>query len=117
LPGATGGASQPTLTTGQPSSGTRETIDEQQRPRRKNRGRDRPYQNRCAQDRGCGFSAIAEAASKYEEVSINGFGKFKVKATPAREGRNPATGEPIQIAAARKLAFTPAKAVKDKLNA
>jgi DNA-binding protein HU-beta len=63
------------------------------------------------------FSAIAEAASKYEEVSINGFGKFKVKATPAREGRNPATGEPIQIAAARKLAFTPAKAVKDKLNA
>lgn len=62
------------------------------------------------------FTAIAEAASKGEEISLNGFGKFKVKDVPAREGRNPATGETIQIAAARKLSFTPAKAVKDKLN-
>jgi DNA-binding protein HU-beta len=35
---------------------------------------------------------------------------------PAREGRNPSTGEPIQIAASRKLSFAPAKALKDKLN-
>ena len=63
------------------------------------------------------FSAIAEAASKGEEVSLNGFGKFKVKDTPAREGRNPSTGATIQIAAAKKLTFAPAKAVKDKLNA
>lgn len=62
------------------------------------------------------FSEIAEAAAKGEEISVNGFGKFKVKDTPAREGRNPSTGATIQIAAARKLAFTPAKAVKDKLN-
>jgi DNA-binding protein HU-beta len=62
------------------------------------------------------FSAIADAASKGEEVSLNGFGKFKVKATPAREGRNPATGAAMQIAASKKLAFAPAKAVKDKLN-
>lgn len=62
------------------------------------------------------FSAIAEAASKGEEVALNGFGKFKVKNTPAREGRNPSTGATIQIAAAKKLTFTPAKAVKDKLN-
>ena len=62
------------------------------------------------------FSAIADAASKGEEVSLNGFGKFKVKATPAREGRNPATGATIAIAAARKLTFAPAKAVKDLLN-
>jgi DNA-binding protein HU-beta len=62
------------------------------------------------------FGAIAEAASKGEEVSLNGFGKFKVKDTPAREGRNPSTGATIQIAAAKKLTFTPAKAVKDKLN-
>jgi len=62
------------------------------------------------------FSAIADAASKGEEVSLNGFGKFKVKATPAREGRNPATGATIAIAAAKKLTFAPAKAVKDLLN-
>lgn len=62
------------------------------------------------------FAAIADAASKGEEVSLNGFGKFKVKETPAREGRNPSTGATIQIAAAKKLAFAPAKAVKDKLN-
>ncbi|EQB16716.1 MULTISPECIES: HU family DNA-binding protein [Sphingobium] len=63
------------------------------------------------------FAAIAQAAASGEEISLNGFGKFKVKETAAREGRNPATGETIQIAAARKLTFAPAKAVKDKLNA
>lgn len=62
------------------------------------------------------FAAIADAAAKGEEVSINAFGKFKVKDTPAREGRNPSTGATIQIAASKKLAFSPAKAVKDKLN-
>lgn len=48
--------------------------------------------------------------------SLNGFGKFKVKATPACEGRNPSTGETIQIKPAKKLTFGPAKAVKDRLN-
>jgi len=62
------------------------------------------------------FGAIAEAAAKGEEISLNGFGKFKVKDSPAREGRNPANGETIQIAASKKLTFAPAKAVKDKLN-
>lgn len=62
------------------------------------------------------FTAIADAAASGGEVALNGFGKFKVKDVPAREGRNPATGATIQIAASRKLTFTPAKAVKDKLN-
>lgn len=62
------------------------------------------------------FAAIADAAVEGEEVSLNGFGKFKVKESAAREGRNPATGETIQIAASKKLGFTAAKAVKDKLN-
>lgn len=62
------------------------------------------------------FAAIADAAAKGEEVSLNGFGKFKVKASPAREGRNPATGATIKIAASNKLTFSPAKAVKDRLN-
>ncbi len=62
------------------------------------------------------FAAIAESASNGEEISLNGFGKFKVKDTPAREGRNPATGATIQIAASKKLTFAPAKAIRDKLN-
>jgi len=62
------------------------------------------------------FDAIVGAAATGEEVSINGFGKFKVKASAAREGRNPATGETIKIAASKKLGFSAAKAVKDKLN-
>ncbi|AZI36069.1 DNA-binding protein HU [Caenibius tardaugens NBRC 16725] len=62
------------------------------------------------------FVAIGDAAAKGEEISLNGFGKFKVKDSPEREGRNPATGETMTIKASRKLTFTPAKAVKDKLN-
>ena len=62
------------------------------------------------------FAAIADAAAKGDEISLNGFGKFKVKSTPSREGRNPRDGATIQIAASKKLTFAPAKAVKDKLN-
>jgi DNA-binding protein HU-beta len=62
------------------------------------------------------FVSIAGAAAKGDEISLNGFGKFKVKDQPAREGRNPSTGATIQIAASKKLTFTPAKAVKDQLN-
>lgn len=62
------------------------------------------------------FKAIVDAAVAGEEVSIPGFGKFKVKATPERDGRNPSTGETIKIAAANKVGFTPAKAFKDALN-
>jgi hypothetical protein len=50
------------------------------------------------------------------EVSVSGFGKFKVKATPAREGRNPSTGETIEIKGTKKLTFGPAKAVKNRPN-
>jgi DNA-binding protein HU-beta len=62
------------------------------------------------------FGAITEAALAGDEISINGFGKFKIKDSAAREGRNPGTGETIQIAASKKLGFAPAKALKDKLN-
>jgi DNA-binding protein HU-beta len=62
------------------------------------------------------FSAIADAAAKGEEISVGAFGKFKVKESAAREGRNPSTGETIKIAASKKLGFAPAKAIKDRLN-
>lgn len=63
------------------------------------------------------FKAVTDAAIVGEETSIPGFGKFKVKETAEREGRNPATGATVTIAASKKLAFTPAKAVKDALKA
>lgn len=62
------------------------------------------------------FGTIAEAAAKGDEIALNGFGKFKVKHTPAREGRSPATGETIKIAASKKLTFSAAKAIKDRLS-
>ena len=62
------------------------------------------------------FAAIVQAAREGEEVSLPGFGKFKVAEREARQGRNPATGESIQIAASKKLGFTPAKQVKDAMN-
>ena len=62
------------------------------------------------------FQTLTEAAVNGEEVSIQGFGKFKVQAKPARTGRNPATGATIEIAASKKVAFTPAKQLKDAVN-
>ncbi|MEZ5784481.1 MAG: HU family DNA-binding protein [Rhizobiaceae bacterium] len=62
------------------------------------------------------FKQIADAAQSGAETSLPGFGKFKVKETPARDGRNPSTGATIKIAASKKLTFTPAKAIKDALN-
>jgi DNA-binding protein HU-beta len=62
------------------------------------------------------FGGIVDAAKKGEEVNVPGFGKFKVKDSPARQGRNPGTGETIEIAASRKLGFSPAKQVKDALT-
>ena len=62
------------------------------------------------------FEAMKTSAVKGDEVSIPGFGKFKVTAREARSGRNPATGATIQIAASKKLAFSPAKQLKDALN-
>ena len=61
------------------------------------------------------LAGIVDAAKKGEEVNLPGFGRFKVKDSPARQGRNPATGETIEIAASRKLGFSPAKQVKDAL--
>lgn len=62
------------------------------------------------------FKQIADAAASGAETSLPGFGKFKVKETSARDGRNPSTGATIKIAASKKLTFTPAKAIKDALN-
>jgi DNA-binding protein HU-beta len=62
------------------------------------------------------LKSIMNAAANDEEISLAGFGKFKVKKTPEREGRNPTSGEKIKIAASRRLTYSPAKAVKELLN-
>ena len=61
------------------------------------------------------IAGIMGAAKRGDEVNLIGFGKFKVKDSPARQGRNPATGESMEIAASRKLGFNPAKQMKDAL--
>jgi len=63
------------------------------------------------------FAAIFAAARAGEEVTLAGFGRFKVTARAERQGRNPATGETMTIAASKKLAFTAAKNLRDALNA
>ena len=62
-------------------------------------------------------NAILDALVAGEEVRVPGLGIFKVAARPAREGRNPQTGEAIQIAASKAVRFHAGKAVKDALNA
>lgn len=62
------------------------------------------------------FGDISDAVARGEDVTLSGFGKFSSKPREARTGRNPRTGEPMQIAASTKAVFTPAKAFKDKLS-
>ena len=59
------------------------------------------------------FDAIVRNISKGDDVQINDFGKFKKVDRPARKGRNPFTGEAIQIKASKKVRFLPAKALKE----
>ena len=51
-----------------------------------------------------------------QPVTLHGFGTFELKKRDARTGRNPRTGEPVEIAASTTVAFKPAKALKDSLN-
>ena len=62
------------------------------------------------------IAAIANALKSGDKVQLIGFGTFEVKATAAREGRNPKTGETIKIPACKKPAFTASKLLKDQLN-
>ena len=61
-------------------------------------------------------NAILDALVAGDAVRVSGLGIFSVAARPAREGRNPQTGEAIQIAASKAVRFRAGKAVKDALN-
>ena len=65
---------------------------------------------------GAVFSSIGEALAQGEDVSIPGFGRFSRKDRPAREGRNPRTGERIAIGPSASVSFKAGKALKDGLN-
>ncbi len=60
--------------------------------------------------------AIADSLKGGSSVSLVGFGSFNVKDRPARTGRNPQTGAPIQISAAKVPSFKAGKALKDAVN-
>ena len=59
---------------------------------------------------------ITSSLKKGDQVTLVGFGTFAVRDRAARSGRNPQTGETIQIKAAKVPAFKPGKALKDAVN-
>jgi DNA-binding protein HU-beta len=62
------------------------------------------------------FDSIAGALKSGEEVKIMGFGNFKVVKRAAREGRDPRTGQPVEIKASTRPKFSPGKGLKDAIN-
>lgn len=62
------------------------------------------------------FQAISEALVSGDKVTLVGFGNFEVKERAARTGRNPQTGEEIQIEATKVPSFKPGKQLKDAVN-
>nr|WP_269667600.1 HU family DNA-binding protein [Thioalkalivibrio paradoxus] len=59
---------------------------------------------------------VGDELADGSQVSLVGFGTFVVRERPARSGRNPRTGEAIQIAASRTPSFKAGKALKDRVN-
>ncbi|WP_026671815.1 HU family DNA-binding protein [Alkalihalobacterium bogoriense] len=62
------------------------------------------------------FEVITETLAKGESIQLIGFGNFEVRERAARKGRNPQTGEEIDIAASKTPAFKPGKALKDAVK-
>jgi len=62
------------------------------------------------------IESVEEALAQGEKVQLVGFGTFESRRRSARKGRNPQTGEEIDILAANMPAFKAGKALKDKLN-
>jgi DNA-binding protein HU-beta len=61
------------------------------------------------------FGLMVAEMKKGQKVKIAGFGIFQIKDRKAREGRNPATGEKIQIKASKKVAFRASKELKESV--
>jgi DNA-binding protein HU-beta len=65
---------------------------------------------------GAAFDIIIAQLQKGEKVQISGFGTFELKDREARVGRNPHTGEAVQIPAAKVPAFKASKTLKEKIT-
>lgn len=65
---------------------------------------------------GALISSVTEALSEGNKVQLVGFGTFEIKERAARKGRNPQTGEEINIAASTVPVFKAGKALKDSIN-
>ncbi|MDX8360371.1 MULTISPECIES: HU family DNA-binding protein [Bacillaceae] len=61
-------------------------------------------------------NSISETLKDGDKVSLLGFGTFEVRERAARKGRNPQTGEEIEIAASKAPAFKPGKELKDAVK-
>jgi DNA-binding protein HU-beta len=59
---------------------------------------------------------ILLALKDHEDVTLTGFGTFKTVKTKARTGRNPRTGETMEIRASTRIKFSPGKALKESMN-
>lgn len=62
------------------------------------------------------FETMKEELCKGDAIKISGFGKFRVRAKKARMGRNPQTGEVMEISARKVLTFTPSRILRDGIN-
>jgi len=62
------------------------------------------------------LDVIAETLAAGGDIKITGFGGFEVKSRAARTGRNPKTGEEVQIPASKYVAFSAGSTLKDKVN-
>jgi len=62
------------------------------------------------------FNLLKEKLENGEQVKISGFGKFEVMKKNARRGRNPQTGEPMEISARNTLVFRPSKVLRDTVT-
>ncbi|ASS65119.1 HU family DNA-binding protein [Paenibacillus sp. D51F] len=62
------------------------------------------------------FDAISDALQAGDKVQLVGFGNFEVRERQARKGRNPQTGEEIEIPASKTPAFKPGKSLKDLVS-
>jgi DNA-binding protein HU-beta len=62
------------------------------------------------------LESVQDAVSKGEQVRLSGFGSFRVTETKARQGRNPRTGQAIQIKAGKRVSFSPGSKLVDSVR-
>lgn len=63
------------------------------------------------------LAVFTEVLAKKSDISLFGFGSFKITKRKARVGKNPSTGESLKIPAKTVVSFKPAKVLKEKVNA